>query len=518
MLKGHPRGLLVLFLANMGERFGWYTMLSVFTYFLMDNFCWDEKTATSVYGYFLAGVYFMPLVGGLLADRLLGYGRTIAIGSVIMAVGYALLAIPTRSVGQVYGALAVICVGYGMFKGNLVVLVGNLYDQKERSGLRDAAFNLFYMGINVGAFFAPYAASFMRSYLPGPRLGTVGGLLDPATAAAPCLTQDAGYNGAFAVAGVAMLVSLVVFLAFRKHYAAVDLRSKDRAVTGDEVVLTPRQERDRIVALLIVFGIVVFFWMAFQQSGASLSLFARYYTQNQVGPITYLLFDLPALLALVAVLLGGYYVVAPGQAGRARALAAGVVAAGLGVVAWRYAGYGAENRLAPELFQAFNPIFIVFLTPVVVGAFSLLAARGREPSSPGKIGIGMVVTAAGFAIMVLAAWGLARVSSLHGNPSPTLVSPYWLISTFFTLTVAELFLSPMGLSFVSRVAPPRLKGLMQGGWLAANAVGNYLAGFIGRYYQTWELWQFFALLVVAALLSALAVALVLRKLKAATTS
>jgi POT family proton-dependent oligopeptide transporter len=283
-------------------------------------------------------------------------------------------------------------------------------------------------------------------------------------------------------------------------------------------VLTPRQERDRIVALLIVFGIVVFFWMAFQQSGASLSLFARYYTQNQVGPITYLLFDLPALLALVAVLLGGYYVVAPGQAGRARALAAGVVAAGLGVVAWRYAGYGAENRLAPELFQAFNPIFIVFLTPVVVGAFSLLAARGREPSSPGKIGIGMVVTAAGFAIMVLAAWGLARVSSLHGNPSPTLVSPYWLISTFFTLTVAELFLSPMGLSFVSRVAPPRLKGLMQGGWLAANAVGNYLAGFIGRYYQTWELWQFFALLVVAALLSALAVALVLRKLKAATTS
>jgi POT family proton-dependent oligopeptide transporter len=501
MFKGQPKGLIVLFFANMGERFGFYTMLSVFTFFLQANFGWDEKTATSVYGAFLAGIYFVPLFGGLLADRVLGYGKTIVLGTLIMTAGYALLAVPTGNEWMVYASLATIAIGNGLFKGNLVVIVGNLYESKELSALRDAAFNIFYMGINIGAFFAPYAASGMKDYFHE----TLG------------MTLAQGYNAAFAVAGVGMILSLLVFVLFRKHYAEADYRAKDKKKTAnDPAELTPKQERDRITALLIVFGIVVFFWMAFHQNGAALSLFARDYTVSSVSRAMFMLFDLPAFLSVIAALGSIIFLLRPGMTGRTRGIAAATLVVAAGVGYWRYSAFGDANALDPELFQSFNPIFIVFLTPLVVGIFASLNAQGKEPSSPGKIGIGMLVTAIGFAIMVAASMGLPGVYTLSGHASPTLVSPFWLISTYFTLTVAELFLSPMGLSFVSKVAPPRLRGLMQGGWLCATAVGNYLAGFIGRFYQSWELWQFFLLLVVAALISATLVALVLKKLKAAT--
>ena len=504
MLKGQPKGLAVLFFSNMGERFGFYTMLAVFTYYLMENFGWDEATATNVYGIFMLILYSLPLLGGVLAEKVLGYGKTVTVGIVIMMAGYVLLAIPTKAEPMLWLSLSVIALGTGMFKGNLVVLVGNLYDKEGRGHLRDAAFNIFYMGINIGAFFAPFAASGIKGYF----VDTLG------------MTLAQGYNAAFAVSAAGQLVSLFVFTLFREYYAEADLRSSDKkAAAAAQVVqqeITPRQERERVVALLIVFGIVVFFWMAFQQNGAALSLFAKYYTQLKGGPATGMLFDLVALLPLVALIGGTVLALKKGMTGTQRAIAALLAVAGAVVAYLKYIGMPEVSTYDPELFQSFNPLFIVFLTPVVLGVFGWLAVRKKEPSSPGKIGIGMLITAGAFGLMLIASLGLPGAETLGGQPSTTQVSPYWLISTYLSLTVAELFLSPMGLSFVSKVAPPRLKGVMQGGWLFATAIGNYLAGRIGTFYQSWELWQFFALLVGAMLLSALAIAVFLRKLKAAT--
>ncbi|MDZ7763047.1 MAG: hypothetical protein U5K00_01285 [Melioribacteraceae bacterium] len=176
-----------------------------------------------------------------------------------------------------------------------------------------------------------------------------------------------------------------------------------------------------------------------------------------------------------------------------------------------------SNAIYPEQFAYFNPMFIVLMTPLIVGYFRFLNKRGKEPSSPAKIGIGMLLTAASFIIMMLASLGLPGVYTLgEGFSSAVTVSPFWLISTYFVVTIGELHLSPMGLSFVSKTAPPKMKGLMMGFWFGATAVGNYLSGFIGRFYQNWELWQFFLLLVVASLISALMVRIFLTKLKRAT--
>ncbi|RMD48366.1 MAG: MFS transporter, partial [Ignavibacteria bacterium] len=189
---------------------------------------------------------------------------------------------------------------------------------------------------------------------------------------------------------------------------------------------------------------------------------------------------------------------------------------GLFVIIYKWTSLPDANSISPEQFQSFNPMFIVLLTPVVVGMFKWMNSKGKEPSSPGKIGIGMVLTAAAFSVMVIASIGLPAVHTLGGQASSVTVSPYWLIMTYFIVTIGELHLSPMGLSFVSKVAPPKMKGLMMGMWFGATAVGNYLSGFVGRFYQNWELWQFFLLLVCTSLLAAGLIAIFLKKLKHAT--
>jgi len=500
MLKEHPKGLYVLFFSNMGERFGYYTMLSIFVLYLQENFGWDSEMTGRVYGAFLFAIYFMPLLGGWLADRVLGYGKTIALGTVVMVAGYGLLALPTKSALMVYLALAVISIGNGMFKGNLAVVVGNLYS-KEKGSLRDAAFNIYYMGINIGAFFAPHAARGVKDYFHD----TLG------------FTLAQGYNAAFAVSAVGMVISLLIFLAGRKLYKHADFRSEDKKGTKEEVVLTKSEERERIIALIIVFAIVIFFWMAFHQNGFTLTLFAKNYTVSEVSRFTYMFFDLPALLALAGVV-AGLVLLLSGRQLYVRLFAIALLLAGGGLAYHKWSLFSETNKITPELFQAFNPIFIVFLTPAVIAFFAKLNRAGKEPSSPAKIGIGMFITAIGFGIMALASAGLQSPSALADGRSPVLVTPYWLIGTYFVMTIAELFLSPMGLSFVSKVAPPRFSGLMQGGWLGATAVGNLLAGLIGRFYKQWELWQFFLFVACAAIVSCVAVIAVLKKLKSATRS
>lgn len=499
MFKSHPKGLSVLFFTEMWERFGFYTMLSIFVYYLQENFGWDEATVTNIYGIFLAGVYFTPVFGGWIADNVLGYGKTIILGAITMGIGYGLMAVPSEAPYFLFSALVVVAIGNGLFKANISVLVGNLYGHSQKS-MKDAGFNIFYMGINIGAFYAPFAAVAIKNFFMEN--------FD--------VTLAQGYNAAFGVASLGMVFSILIFTIFRKAYAHGDYQSKNVENAEKDIVLTKEQEKERIVALLTIFGIVIFFWMAFHQNGAALSLFARDYTHQEVGKFTYLLFDIVGLHAILAILLGGGFALRKNSESKPRMIGGAVALAGLIVLIIKINMLPDTGEIAPEQFQAFNPMFIVLLTPLIVGMFAWLNKRGKEPSSPAKIGIGMLITGAAYIFMVLPSFGLDPVHSLGGGSSAITVSPFWLFSTYFTLTIAELHLSPMGLSFVSKVAPPKMKGLLMGGWFGATAVGNYLAGFVGRYYQEWELWQFFSLLIICALIAAVMLLFVLKKLKRAT--
>jgi POT family proton-dependent oligopeptide transporter len=473
-------------------------MLAIFVYYMQENFGWDATTATNVYGIFLAGVYITPIIGGWLADNVLGYGKTITLGAIVMGIGYLMMAVPTSSPLQLYIALVVVCIGNGLFKANISVLVGNLYAHSQGS-LKDAGYNIFYMGINIGAFYAPMAAAGIKRFV-----------MENFN-----VTLAEGYNAGFAVAAWGMVISLLIFLIFKKYYANADYRAKKTENVDVDVVLTKSQEKERIIALLTIFAIVIFFWMAFHQNGSALSLFARDYTDVFVGKFTYLLFDVIGLHAILFVLLGGSAAFVS-KTTKAKGLGALFAVIGLVVIIIKLNLLGDHNEIAPEQFQSFNPMFIVLLTPIIVGWFGYLNKKGREPSSPAKIGIGMIITGLAYIIMVIAVTGLPSMLELDGGSSSITVSAYWLMGTYFTLTIAELHLSPMGLSFVSKVSPPKMKGLMMGGWFGATAIGNYLSGFVGRFYQNWELWQFFLLLVITSFFAALILKLFLKKLKHAT--
>ncbi len=555
MFKGHPKGLYVAFFANMGERFGYYTMLAIFVLYLQSKFGWDATQAGHVYGGFLFGIYFLPLLGGFIADQVLGYGKTIVLGIIVMFIGYLMLAVPSTGEWFIYGALAVISLGTGLFKGNLQALVGNLYDEAKYKKLRDSAFNIFYMGINIGAFFAPSAARGVRSWIlnmqglkydaaiPSLAHKYLNGTLVNAKELSQFAHDQMGsnftnlsdfshhyidalsksYNAGFAVAAVSMILSIAIFIGFRKYYKHADVTHKQQKAQNSESVveLTPAQTRDRLLALGLVFFVVIFFWMAFHQNGFTLTIFARDYTVGAVNKATAVIFNLSTFLPVLLAILGIVMAVGKNNSAKVKAIGAAIAAASLVVGYYTISQLRPEgNPISPEIFQQFNPIFIVFMTPVIVGFFSYLRKRGKEPSSPKKIGIGMVITAIGFTIMVLASQGLMSPHDLaqQGGVSPVLRSPFWLIGTYFTLTIAELFLSPIGISFVSQVAPPQFKGLAQGGWLGATAVGNLAAGLIGPFWDKWELWQFFALLVGLTLLSALFIFSILKLLERATNS
>ncbi len=561
MLKGHPKGLLVAFFANMGERFGYYTMLAIFVLYLQAKFGYSTAEAGQIYGGFLFGIYFLPLLGGIIADNWLGYGKTIIIGTIVMFIGYAMLAVPDMGIGMVIGSLSVISLGTGFFKGNLQALVGNMYDDPKYDTNRDNAFNIFYMGINIGAFFAPSAAEGISNYILGkhhliydariPHWAHefLHGKLNDTSEYFAVATQQLGdkftnltdfsnqyikvlsqsYNAGFAIAAVSMIISFLIFVGFRKYYKNADLTEKQKSLSEEHknqvIELSKEQVKQRLIALFLVFFVVIFFWMAFHQNGYTMTIFARDYTQHIVGKYTYILFDLKALLPVIAAIIGIILLINKKIKSTGKIIGATLIIAGIGIAYWTIGTFNDEMPITPAKFQHFNPIFIVFLTPVIVGYFTWLRSKSKEPSSPKKIGIGMIVTGISYALMMYIAYSFAHGFSpkdltTSGGVVPTnmLASPYWLIGTYFSLTIAELFLSPMGISFVSKVSPPKMKGLMQGGWLGATALGNLGAGLIGFFWDKLEIWQFFAILVGVTLLSALFIFSVMKLLEKASKS
>ncbi|MGM9633695.1 MAG: peptide MFS transporter [Alloprevotella sp.] len=493
MFEGQPKGLYALALANTGERFGYYTMLAVFVLFLKANFGWSAGTAGAVYSGFLAFVYFLPLVGGILADKV-GYGKCVTTGIFVMFLGYLLLAIPAGAgmpaVILLFAALVFICVGTSLFKGNLQVMVGNLYEKPELEAKRDSAFSIFYMAINIGALFAPRAAVEVMKFAQN----TLG------------VSEADAYHYAFGVACISLVVSIAIYYAFRSTFAHADYNAKTKAATTGtkEPELSAKETKDRIVALCLVFAVVIFFWMAFHQNGLTLTLFAEEYTNTQSFGVESMMFDVWNLVVCI-VIVYGLFALFQSKTAQGRLIAGAVILACVGFLAWKYTTITPNGiEVTAPIFQQFNPCFVVGLTPVSLAIFGWLAKKGKEPSAPRKIGLGMLVAACGFVVMTIGSIGLEAGQR---------VSPNWLVSTYLVLTFGELLLSPMGISFVSKVAPPKYKGLMMGGWFVATAIGNFLVAIPGFLWGNVSLVVVWGVLVALCLISALFIFSIMKRLE-----
>jgi len=557
MFKNHPKGLYALALANTGERFGYYTMLAIFVLFLQAKFGLSATTTGQLFGGFLAAVYFLPVLGGIIADKVWGYGKTVTVGIVVMFLGYLLMAIPGMGMPVLIAALFIIALGTGLFKGNLQVLVGNLYDDPKYKERRDPGFSLFYMAINIGAMFAPRAAKEVVNYFMAkadlhyvadiPALAHQFLNNSISTEGSAKLTQlmaeqgaqftdlsafcslyidklSASYNYGFGVACISLILSMAIYLSTKKLYKHADNNAKQHAAknassgVSGEPELTPKQTTERVVALGLVFAVVIFFWMSFHQNGSTMTFFARDYTQSFVEGWTRIGMDV-INLALICVGIYALFSIFQSEKPKGKLISGAVLVVAAALVAWRYGLMDDSIKIEPQIFQQFNPFFVVALTPFSIAIFGWLEKIKKEPSTPRKIGYGMLVAAAGFAILAIASFGLKSPAELKnvGGVSDILLDPNWLIGTYLTLTFAELLLSPMGISFVTKVAPPKYKGLMMGGWFAATAVGNYLTSVIAAIWESKiPLWGVWGVLIACCLLSAVFLFAVMKRLESAT--
>jgi len=553
MLKGHPKGLYVAFLTNMGERFGFYTMMGILVLFLQAKFNLSADKAGIIYSIFYFLIYALALVGGYIADRTQNYKGVVATGVVVMFAGYLLLAIPGMGLPVALLGLLTIAFGNGLFKGNLQAIVGQMYDNPEYSGLRDTAYSIFYMGINIGAMFAPNAAYAIQKWwmntkgfaydpdLPSLCNQFAQGTLTDFTKIGDLATKvtgetvtnlevfaknylealSTGYNYAFGIASIAMLISLTSYIIFKRH-----LPEKKKAEAGGAAAvpqMDKSEEKKRLTALLFVFLVVIFFWMSFHQNGLTMTFFARDYTVKSVSPLTNMLFNIWSLLSLGLTAAGLVFALKPSSTTKERGIGA-AVAVVFGFVAYSLynsfcSNFPDGNYINPVIFQHFNAFFVVFLTPVIVALFAWLRSKGKEPSAPRKIGIGMIIAAFGFVVLMIGSFGLPSPASLAGAPVPDAarVSTQWLVNSYLVLTFAELFLSPMGLSFVSKVAPPRFQGLMQGCWLGATAIGNQLL-FVGSFFWTrLPVWGVWAIFIVCCFISAVVMFSLLKRIERVTS-
>lgn len=518
MFKGQPKGLFALALANTGERFGYYTMLAILALLMQARFGWSEAAAGQVYAIFLAGVYFMPLLGGIIADKI-GYGKCVVLGIAVMFLGYLSLSIPAGN-GMwakviMCSGLALVAVGTGLFKGNLQVLVGNLYDDPKYSAKRDSAFSLFYMAINIGAMFAPAMARKITEVM----LASKGYVYDAACQDPAYLDALSGaYGLCFAVACVSLVLSVAIYFACRNWFKHADVTAKQSKSSDSAAVveLTPKQTKDRLVALFLVFAVVIFFWMAFHQNGSALTFFAKNYTDLTVtGPMRlgFNIWILALIAASVYTCFGMFQ--SDTRKGKTGCAIATLALWGAAAAIFYFVTPNPVNA-QPSDFQQFNPFFVVALTPISMAIFGALAKKGKEPSAPKKIALGMLVAALGFVIITISSIGLKSPMDLAPGETQSILSPGWLISTYLTLTFAELLLSPMGISFVSKVAPPKYKGMMMGCWFAATAIGNYLSSIPSMLWSKIPLMYNWGILIALCLIAAVIMFALMKKIEAAT--
>jgi POT family proton-dependent oligopeptide transporter len=407
--RRHPPGLYVLFFTELWERYSFYSMMAILTLYMNEALHFDVAHVGRIYGAYTAGVYFLPLLGGLLADRVFGFTRAIIVGGVLMMAGHVVLGV--ESLPFFYSGLVLLACGAGLLKPNVSTLVGNLY--RDRPELRDQGFNIFYMGINLGAFISPLTVSWLRLHY--------------------------GWGPAFMSAAVAMALSLAVFVTFNRYVAeaAVKVEATDAAVEN----ITPEDARSRVITLLAVFVISAVFWVAFYQIFYTFTFWARDNTLTTI---------------------------------------------------------------APEKFEVFEPLSVILLSPVLVGVWMWLQRRNAEPSTPVKMLIGVFLVAGAFGALGYAGW-------IGGDTGR--VSAQWLIWANVAIGLGEIALSPMGLSLVNMIAPPRSRGLLMGGWFASLATGGYLAGYIGGYWEQMPHSQFFFMVTGILIATAIPLSLMTPQIK-----
>ena len=496
--KNHPKGLISAALSNMGERFGYYIMNAVLLLFLCSKFGISDDLAGWIYAVFYFLIYVLSLPGGMVADRLGNFKGTIISGLVVMASGYAIIsipvfggnpgAVPTWVLVLTCFALLLIATGNGLFKGNLQAIVGQMYDNFEAEeakkgpealavakSRRDSGFQIFYVFINIGGVIAPFVAPLLRSALLKmegfiynadlPRLchsfleGTLegegmnnlqelaqksvvdGNVGDLAVFCTNYLESfNTGVHYSFVASALAMVASLLIFLVTKKVLPNPVKKEKAAQVSSEQVATDAKEIKQRMFALFAVLGVAVFFWFSFHQNGQSLSVFARDFCDTEA--------------------------------------------------------------IAPEIWQCINPFFVIVLTPIIMIVFGALAKRGKEISTPKKIAFGMFITACAYLFLI-------AISMVNNYPSgeefkglseamkaSMKAGPWVLIVTYFFLTVAELFISPLGLSFVSKIAPQHLQGICQGLWLCVTAIGNLFIALgvtmLNSFPHQWECWAVFA--------------------------
>ena len=496
MFEGQPKGLFALALANTGERFGYYTMLAVFALFLRANYGLSPALAGTIYSAFLMLVYFFPLIGGIMADKF-GFGKMVTTGIMIMFAGYMLLAVPLggdmTALVVMLAALLLIGFGTGLFKGNLQVMVGDLYNDPQYKDKRDSGFSIFYMAINIGALFAPTAAIRIKEY---------------AETALGYSSNDA-YHFSFAVACASLILSIAIYYIFRSTFRHTEGGKKKDAVKAEAPVeeLSKEETKQRIVALCLVFAVVIFFWMAFHQNGLSLTYFADEFTAQSAEGVQAMCFNVWNLVAVIFIVYAAFSLF-QSKTSKGKLISGIVILVALAFLFLQYDGNGSVTVSAP-IFQQFNPFYVVALTPVSMAIFGALAAKGKEPSAPRKIAYGMIVAAIAYALMAFSSFGLPMPQTeigADGNPVAVHVAdvtPNLLIMVYLVLTFGELLLSPMGISFVSKVAPPKYKGMMMGGWFVATAIGNQLVvvgGLLWGAVPLWVCWSvFLGVCLVAAI-------------------
>ncbi len=511
MFEGQPKGLFALALANTGERFGYYTMLAVFALFLRANYGLSPALAGTIYSAFLMFVYFFPLFGGMLADKF-GFGRMVTTGIIIMFAGYLLLSIPlggdSFALIVMLAALLLIGFGTGLFKGNLQVMVGDLYNDAQYSDKRDAGFSIFYMAINIGALFAPTAAIKIKEY---------------AEVSLGYSSNDA-YHFSFAVACASLILSIAIYYLFRATFrhvegnkGRVNAAAGSQAEKAAEPELSKEETKQRIVALCLVFAVVIFFWMAFHQNGLSLTYFADEFTAQSAQGLQAMCFDVWNLVAVIFIVYA-LFSLFQSKTGKGKAISAFVIAMAVCFLCLQYDAEGTVSVSAP-IFQQFNPFYVVALTPVSMAIFGSLAAKGKEPSAPRKIAYGMIVAAVAYALMAFGSMGLPMPTTeigADGNPTAVHmadVTPNLLISVYLVLTFGELLLSPMGISFVSKVAPPKYKGMMMGGWFVATAIGNQLVVVGGLLWGAVPLWLCWSVFMAVCLVAAVFMFVMMKRLE-----
>jgi POT family proton-dependent oligopeptide transporter len=508
MTRKHPKALPYLFLSEMWERFGFYLMLGIFFLYMTDTqrggMAMDRKEASDIFGTYIALVYLTPFVGGLLADRLLGYRWSITIGGILMGIGYCGLALPGNT--AFYISLLIICIGNGFFKPNISTLLGNVYNEEKYKPLKDSGYSIFYMGINIGAFICNFFGAYLRNTF--------------------------SWGAAFAAAGIGMFVGVIIFWIGQKHYKHADVRKPTKAedmsvgkilgvtmlpaliagyigwvipenIFGSDstdafifgalpvaayyvsiMVRSNAEDKKPIAALLAVFAVAIMFWAIFKQNGTALTTWAESYTDREV----------PTALVKPAKVLGMVqepkYVkdsvpLADEQFRIARD------ASGKPVKTFGYPLYfknvppeklpaegEKETLISTELSQSINPFWVIVLTPLVIIFWSFLKRKNKEPSTPWKIFYGLFITALSTLVMVTAAY------VCHNGLEKSAI--WWLVASYGVITVGELCLSPMALSLVSKLSPPRLTGLMMGGWFLAISIGNKMSGVLAGLWDGYD--------------------------------